>query len=331
MNVVEFEGLSKAQAQKFKAYLENEYRTLYPPPKLKIVGLDWKFYGLVITSISTVVVAALRTAAMFYFAEVLSAKYWNPEMDSVWLGRTGAVFSMLAFEGGLALIAAIKTSESRKVDDGVYFWYISLLILISIMAGLGQSVGLIQGISDQVLIFFSYSLALVVGVGASVAAWLSGEILGVQLQKFSEASTEANRIFSEENRIYMTNARKFWKQRTELNKAEEKEQKLLEREQRREQNSPELPRNLPKNFSPRTSVRRTENGTSEKVSLILTELENHRTEHGKLLGFAELLENLRTKYPEQNFSSGGYVSTQRNKWIKEHPHYFELSDPDPVS
>jgi hypothetical protein len=309
MDANEYEELSRSQAQKFRAYFENEYSALFPSPILKIEGLDWKFYGLVITSVATVIVAALRTAQMFYFAEELSASFWTPDVQgSHYLGISGAFFSMLAFEGGLAFISAIKTAEKEKVENWVYNTQIGLLLTISIFAGLGQSLGLIQGISDNFISNFSYFLVFVVGVGASVAAWLSGEILGVQLQKFSIRKREAEEKFSEQTRVYVQNARKKFSETLEQNRTTEQ--------------STELPKRTEQKSSPRTQ-NRISGEPSEKVSLIFSELEKCRTEQNRVLPFAELTEVLRTNYPEQNFSSSGYISTKRTEWIESHPEYFE--------
>ena len=68
MDANEYECLSKANASKFRSYYENEYKTLYPIPIKEVIGLDWKFYGSVIISVSTVILASLRTAQMFFFA-----------------------------------------------------------------------------------------------------------------------------------------------------------------------------------------------------------------------------------------------------------------------
>lgn len=316
MDAAEYEGLSHAQGAKFRAYYSNEYSSLYPAPELKIVGLDWKFYGLVITSISTVVVAALRTAQMFYFAEELSSKFWTPESSgNPILGFSGALFSMLAFEGGLAFISAVKTAEKEMVESWVYNVQIGLLLLISVFAGVGQSLGLVRGISPDTVATFSYLLVFVVGVGASFAAWFSGEILGVQLQKFSARKREAEEKFSEQKRIYIQNARKNFLQKFE----NEKQNRIGEQKSSREvPQRTEIQRSSPKN--------RTSGEPSEKTSLIFSELEKYRTEQNKVLGFSELAEVLRTNYPEQNFFSNGYISTKRTEWISSHPEYFERDE-----
>ena len=304
MDANEYEGLSKSNASKFRSYYENEYKTLYPVPLKHIIGLDWKFWGLVITSVSTVVVAALRTAQMFYFAEELSSKFWTPDASGNWvLGFAGSFFSMMAFEGGLAFISAIKTAEKEKVESWVYNTQIALLLLISIVAGLGQSMGLVRNISPTLVENFSYFLVFVVGVGASIAAWLSGEILGVQLQKFSVKKKEAEEKFSEEMKFYTQNARKFWKQRTE-------QEKETSREQRKIEQNPRIETSL--RSSPRVQ-NRTGGG---KVPIIFSEIEKFLVEQNRIPSFSELAEVLRTNHPEQNFSSNGYISTVRKNWIE---------------
>jgi len=210
---------------------------------------------------------------------------------------------MLAFEGGLALISAIKTAEKVEIAQWVYNTQIGLLLTISIFAGLGQSLGLIQGIGETFIQNFSYFLVFVVGVGASFAAWFSGEILGVQLQKFSLRKEEATEKFSEQSRIYIQNARKKFLENTEQNKEL-------------------LPQPAEHRTSHRSSVRiprlkRTSHEVSEKVSLIFSELEKAQAEENRILQFAELAELLRNKYPDQNFASDGYISTKRNDWLDQ--------------
>lgn len=325
MDASEFSDLSRSQAAKFKAYFADggEYKTLYPPPVLQIEGLDWKFYGMIVTSVSTVIVAALRTAQMFYVAEELSSRFWTSSTNGIpLLGWTGAIFSMLAFEGGLAFISAVKTAEKEKVEDWVYSVQVGLLLTISIFAGIGQSLGLVKGISAVVVEYFSYFLILVVGVGASVAAGLSGEILGVLLQKYYLSSEKAKAEFKEQEKTYTKTARTFFLQKLEN-----------EKKGRTEQNGGSSQNTSPQEKFPRieahvqrTSARGTSGEPSYKTSLIFSELENARTEQNKVLSYAELSEVLRMKYPEQNFSSGGNISTKRTEWINSHPEYFEKEE-----
>lgn len=304
MDANEYEGLSKSNASKFRSYYENEYKTLYPIPKKEIVGLDWKFYGSVIISVSTVILASLRTAQMFFFAAETSSKLWG-------LGAAGtgllswfdAISAMIAVEGGITLVSAIKTSKAGEVNEGIYFWQVALLLLISVIAGFGQSLGLITGIDETFLLWFSYMLVFVLGVGASVAAWFAGEILGVQLQKFSVQKKSAEEKYSEEMKFYTQNARKFWKQRTEQEKEITREQKKIE---------PNPRMGTSQKSSPRVQ-NRTGGG---KVPIIFSEIEKFLAEQNRIPSFTELAEVLRTNHPEQNFSSNGYISTVRKNWLE---------------
>lgn len=306
MDALEYEGLSKSNASKFRSYYENEYKTLYPPPVKYIVGLDWKFYGSVVVSVFTVILASLRTAQMFYFAAETSSKLWG-------LGTAGtgllagfdALSAMIAVEGGISLGSAIKTSRAGEVNEDIYFWQVALLLLISIIAGFGQSLGLVTGIDKTFLLWFSYSLVFVLGIGASVAAWFAGEILGVQLQKFSVQKKEAEEKFAEQMKYYSQNARKFWIQKSEQEKENSREQKRIEHNKGTE-------------TSPKRNSIRTQNRTSTgKVPIIFSEIEKFWAEQNRVPSFSELAEVLRREHPEQNFSSSGYISTIRKQWIEE--------------
>ena len=304
MDANEYEGLSKSNAAKFRSYYENEYKTLYPAPKKQIVGLDWKFYTSVATGLATVILASLRTAQMFYFAAETSAQSWGlSEGGTELLSYGDALASMFAVEFGLVVTSAVKSVNEKKVPSWIYSVQIILLLVISVIAGVGQSLGLVQGISQDFLRIFSYILVFVLGVGASFAAWFSGEILGVQIQKYSELKAEAEKHFSEQMRIYSQNARKFWGQRTEQEKETSREHKKIV------QNSPVL-------SSQRSSPRVQNRTGGGKVPIIFSEIEKFLVEQNRVPSFSELAEVLRTNHPEQNFSSNGYISTVRKNWLE---------------
>lgn len=339
MDANEFGELSKAQATKFKSYYETEFSTLYPKPVMKIVGLDWKFYGLVATSFATVVVAALRTAQMFYFAEELSSKFWTGTEASVpILGWTGALFSMFAFEGGLALISAVKTAESKKISNDVYTAQIGLLLAISIVAGIGQSLGLVQGIDQKFVEYFSYLLVGLVGIGASVAAWLSGEILGVQLAKFSELREEAKTVYDEDIDGHLKNGRKKFLEKIEEEKSAKREQKSQNREEKLENNE-----RSSHQFSENREEKRNEllrssqkppqnrNSPSEKARTIWREMgEVYENENKRILDFSELRAILWEKYGEDNWKTDSLISKQRNIWIDQQKEFENENGTEPL-
>lgn len=317
MDAIEYGELSKAQGAKFHAYYDLEYCALYPAPVLKVTGLDWKFYGLSITAGATVIVAALRTAQMFYFAEEMSSKFWTKtENGSPLLGWLGAFFSMLAFEGGLAFISAVKTAEKESIDERVYTWQIGLLLTISVFAGFGQSLGLIQGIDPEFVKYFSYFLVFIVGVGASFAAWFSGEILGVQLQKFSELKKQAEVEFSEQKSRHISQARKKFLEKWE---EEKREKKLLS--EPAEEKLEKYVRN-PVLSSQRSTENR--NSPSQKAKIIWGEMaEAYENRNGEILSFSELKAVLQEKYPTENFTTDSLISKNRNIWIEKQKEFLE--------
>lgn len=200
---------------KFQEYLYTEYSELYPAPKLHLVGLDWKFYASVIVAVAALILAALRTASMFYAAALLSAKVFG--IDAAWAVNTvsflDALVAMVAIEGGLVVYSAIRAVQRGRVDGGLLSLQIALLVVVSVVAGLGQSLGLIQGLPEEWLVWFTYVLAIVLGVGASIVAWLSGEVLGVQILRFEEVKTAADEKLVKSQSSWISKARSLWKER----------------------------------------------------------------------------------------------------------------------
>lgn len=321
----EYRLMMESEASRFDSYFNFEYKKLYPQPEIKIDGLDWRFWGSLITSVSLVVVAAFRTAQMFFATEVISA--------SVWLGESGTATNTIAFvssffvlvgvEGGLAFISAVGTYNSGRVSQDVFKWQVFILLAISIMAGLGQSIGLIDNIDPVLMQWFSYLLLFVMGAGTSVGAWLSGEIIGGLLKQFADAKESAVKEFVTKKDEYLASARKLWEQhvlseQTELTKREERaelerlaDKRRAERRERREQG--DTPREKP---------------LTQKQIVLFEELEIYHQDavtrgSKEMIGPTELLARLQEKYPEMGFSAKGYVSEQRKIWIESHSEYFE--------
>jgi len=243
------EGMSKKEDAKFLDWFKNEYAALYPPPALEKINLNWKFQWSIVTSVATVILASLRTAQMFYNSAELSAVTWGIEASGIWIISVFDAFvSMLAVEGGLVVASAIRSNSKKTINEDIYLWQIGILVTISVMAGLGQSVGLVQNLPDGVLTFFSYALSFVLGVGASLAAWFSGEVLGVLLNTNEETNREAKETFQSAMEMYQKNARKFWKEKKEqerLEKQEEKFQKSSETSGNQSEKIPENSRKFP--------------------------------------------------------------------------------------
>jgi hypothetical protein len=59
-------------------------------------------------------------------------------------------------------------------------------------------------------VVFSWIMAVILGAGASVVAWLSGEMLGVELLKYQEAAANAEKAYKGQETRWLNEARKHW-------------------------------------------------------------------------------------------------------------------------
>lgn len=198
---------------KFQEYLP-VHEEIYPRPAKKKLTLGWAFWAAVSVAVAAIVLASLRTAHSFYTAAVLSAQIYSVDNPTVigFLSFTEAAAAMLAIEGGIVYGAVKRSQQKGKVHPKIFQAYLGLLILISIVAGLGQSLGLIVGLPEGILAGFSWVLAIVLGVGASIVAWLSGEMLGVEMLKFEQLKSAADKSYAAGNVRWLNAARKEWYQ-----------------------------------------------------------------------------------------------------------------------
>lgn len=194
----------------------NAYRKVYikqnPLPVKKTVnGIGWQFWISLPVTLAEIVVAALRTADIFYKAALLSGMG-----DLVAIIEAAAV--MLAIEGGLVVYSAIRASniakgknlDQLKSYDNRLFWGILFMVIVSILAGLGQSISLIENINQAILTWFQYILSIIIGVGASVIAWIGGEVLGIQIAKVGITREEADKQYNQAMENYADTMRNSW-------------------------------------------------------------------------------------------------------------------------
>src|SRR5690606_38628881 len=81
---------------------------------------------------------------------------------------------------------------------------------ISVVAGLGQSLALVIGLPDSVQATFSWVMALILGAGASIVAWLSGEMLGVEMLRYEQAKSANDKAYQSALTKWTNDARKAW-------------------------------------------------------------------------------------------------------------------------
>ncbi|MBX3046992.1 MAG: hypothetical protein KF698_08360 [Anaerolineales bacterium] len=186
----------------------------YPRPVRKSLALGWEFWVAVSVAAAAIVLAAMRTAHSFYTAAILSAQVYGLGSAAITqvMGLAEALAAMLAIEGGLVYAAVKRAQQEGKVKPGLIAMNITLLVAISVVAGLGQSLGLVMGLPAEWLEGFSWLMALILGAGASIVAWLSGEMLGVELLKFEQARSSAEKAHQASLTKWTNEARAAWQQ-----------------------------------------------------------------------------------------------------------------------
>lgn len=195
--------ISRQEEEAFELFKQN-YIQQRPPPRFKAaVGLDWRFWAVLITSVSALLLATLRTMDIFYEAALLSG---NP-----YLAIAEAVAVVLAIEGGIVVWSAIRASkqdtgnQNTKLGVGIFF-----AVLISMFAGLGQSLHLIDNIDPTLLRYFQYTLTVIIGIGASLVAYIGGDVLGGEIALAGERRKNAGRDYDELKAEYQERLLSSW-------------------------------------------------------------------------------------------------------------------------
>jgi hypothetical protein len=185
----------------------------YPAPKnistTMMEAIGWQFILIVIQNVAAVILAALRTAEMFYTA---SAGMF-PALRVV-----EAFMAIIAIEGGAVVFATIRAEiENRSKDENVLrvstltsvrqLWFgIGFAVIVSIIAGLGQT---FDGFGLNVS-WFKWALALTMAVGASLIAAISGDILGTMLARFANIREQMRLEYEDKLAARAENKRKLW-------------------------------------------------------------------------------------------------------------------------
>jgi hypothetical protein len=195
--------IAEAQLHEQQAYEAfcAKFDLQFPMPERAAVKLmnaiGWQFISICVQSSFAIILAALRTAAMFFEAAAGNGRT---------LQWAEAIAAVGAIELGVVILAAIKAEiqnskteledlkAAARVDVRLLWTGIVACVAISIIAGLGVS---FEGFGVNVN-NFKTALAYVMGAGASLVAWVSGDILGAMLARFNNASTLARLVYQQE-------------------------------------------------------------------------------------------------------------------------------------
>lgn len=156
---------------------KSKYTAQNPPPSIRRAdGLGWQFWLTLAWAVSAAVLAATRTMNAFYQAEIMSG------MAELW-AKFSSANVIFALEGGITIVSALRAAENKKVSSRALVWSIFLIVVISMIAGIHSSLGIIPNINPTLLDNINYLLVIVMGVGASLVAWASGESVGMQIAR----------------------------------------------------------------------------------------------------------------------------------------------------
>ena len=211
--IAEVFAKTAAQEAEALALFEQRFEKHFPMPERAVVKLmnsiGWQFISIIIQSVFSIVLAALRTADMFFDAAAGT---------SIQMQWAEAIAAVGAIELVIVIFATIKSEiENRRtqiedlkaalnIDLRLLWTGIIACVAISIIAGLGVS---FKGFGIE-WIGFRWITAVTMGAGASLVAWVSGDILGAMLARWNNAVALANVLYAEEIEKREAKKRELW-------------------------------------------------------------------------------------------------------------------------
>lgn len=185
------------------------YRELFAaknPPPVQKRAVSWRDIGFLYvlkmtTIIAAVLLAGFRTAEQFYLSAAT---------DGVaWVGWAEAVLAVLAIEGFLVSAAADRARKNQHQTPWLINLGVVLALVISLLAGLGQSFRLLD-IEYQNLIS-DFTLYLAIGLAsASVIAWIAGETLGQELAWIDIENEKLNENYERDMEEWQNSLERSW-------------------------------------------------------------------------------------------------------------------------
>lgn len=296
---LDFEGVADEEIRAFRAFSKT-YEVQHPAPQRDLSNLTWEFWAAMVTSTAAMTLAAFRTASAF-----LSASHGN---------YAEAISAVLAIEGSVVLFAIQRAKRVNKTDDTSSQWGLWTAFGISMLAGLFQSMNLLS--TDNLFTTgLSWLLVLFMGVGATVIAWLGGDILGVHIVRLENFRTADD--------VRYENAMRSWRgQQIRAFRSSGEQTAMNERKSVRYGTNRSRPNEQGSNRSPERSQRT--NG--EQRETVLTLLNTYYANTGQIPGVSDVARKLAEmrngpdaegKPDDSGFERfKGYVSDVRTEWMK---------------
>jgi hypothetical protein len=287
------------------------------PAALNVGGLGLEFWLYFVMAIAAILLAAMRTSDAFYFVGYATA-------GDVVYASAEAVLSVIVVELGMVVFAAIlaqkryRKQELRRKEEAaetntlyvrnrevdINSWIIGLglllMTLISMAAGLHQSIRIIESVDPKFVQVLSYGLGITIGVGITIIAVISGDIIGQQVAIVTAGFSERAAVYEADMAAYQHELEDAW--------ARSDERRVIRAEVRAAAKSSSVTANFP-NFSeqfPNNGGLRRPPKQTERVFQYMDQI--YRTE-GRVPPFAEVMEVL--QIPRAT------ASEARTKWMTE--------------
>ena len=85
-----------------------------------------------------------------------------------------------------------------------------VMFLISVSAGFGKSLSLIDNLDPIILKFFQWVLAVSLGAGASIVAYVSGEVLGDTIVRTQRSAAAAMSVYEDADAVFQEELLSTW-------------------------------------------------------------------------------------------------------------------------
>jgi hypothetical protein len=251
-----------------------------PTPTVTMMNeIGWQFISIVTQSIFAIILAALRTADMFFDA----AAGTNTIVQYI-----EAIAAIGAIELGVVIYSTIKSEAENarteledlkaamKIDRRLLQTGIIACVAISIIAGLGVS---FKGFGIE-LWWMKWLVAIVLAIGASLVAWVSGDILGAILARWKNASSLAQLQYQQKLDEREAKKRQSWEGAPERNIARSELMELKEYLASTRYKAPRAPRQTPAPAPQQPQPRRTSTRSNEIRMKIYSYLDTDWEQHG---------------------------------------------------
>jgi len=291
------------------------YMSIYPPPLRIELKQDWEFWTALTTSVSAVLLASFRTGQAFFLA---ATTHGNPLFSVL-----EAVVAVASIEGSLVLFALQDARAKRiSMDANTRMMGLAVTLIISSLAGLYQSTGILAAGNTQnaFVSFLNWALVISMGLGATAIAFLGGNILGVQIVRYENAISENDTAYEESHRMYMEKLYQAWADSKENSAIQSRKRTNYRNERLDNERTPRV-RSLQ-----RTNERTPRGGTNESRDEIFALMDKYFVETGgSAPGQAQVCRMLAFQRDgsEEGFERfKGYVNKVYHLWTP--PQQFEL-------